>query len=120
MTELKAQVIDVAGAPWERLLSSVDDSHYGMKSIIQDAETGVELFGIRYEAGEKTPWHRHNCSHGIYVLEGTLYTSIGNFGPGNFVWFPEGIVAEHGATADGPVSTLFFTNKKFDIERVQD
>ena len=26
---------------------------------------------IRYEAGFTNPWHRHNCAHGIYVLDGT-------------------------------------------------
>jgi quercetin dioxygenase-like cupin family protein len=56
---------------------------------------------IRYEAGFTNPWHRHNCAHGIYVLEGTLKTHAGNFGPGNFVWFPQGMLMEHGATKDG-------------------
>lgn len=34
---------------------------------------------------------------------------------GSFVWFPEGMLMEHGATDDGPVTTLFITNKPFDI-----
>jgi hypothetical protein len=33
---------------------------------------------------------------------GTLKTHAGNFGPGSFVWFPEGMLMEHGATDDGP------------------
>jgi quercetin dioxygenase-like cupin family protein len=30
-------------------------------------------------------WHTHPCTHGIYVLEGTLVTHDGEYGPGNFV-----------------------------------
>lgn len=39
----------------------------------------------------------------------------GTFGPGNFVWFPEGMLMEHGANEDGDLTTLFITNKPFDI-----
>ncbi|MDT7709919.1 MAG: hypothetical protein QOG20_5526, partial [Pseudonocardiales bacterium] len=37
------------------------------------------------------------------------------FGPGEFVWFPEGKKMEHGATADNDVTVLFITNKPLDI-----
>jgi hypothetical protein len=49
------------------------------------------------------------------VLEGVLKTHAGTFGPGNFVWFPEGMVMEHGATPENDVTILFITNKPFDI-----
>jgi hypothetical protein len=49
------------------------------------------------------------------VLEGTLRTHAGTFGPGNLVWFPEGMLMEHGATEDGDMTALFITNKPFDI-----
>ncbi len=39
----------------------------------------------------------------------------GTFGPGSFLWFPEGMLMEHGATEGGDVTTLFITNKPFDI-----
>jgi quercetin dioxygenase-like cupin family protein len=51
----------------------------------------------------------------MYVLEGTLQTGSGMYGPGSFVWFPEGIEMEHGATAEADVTVLFITNKPFDI-----
>ena len=54
----------------------------------------------------------------MYVLEGTLVTNAGQFGPGNFVWFPEGAVMEHGASAEGDATVLFITNKPFDIHYV--
>ena len=51
----------------------------------------------------------------VYVLEGALSTHQGTFGPGSFVWFPEGGIMEHGATTDGDCTFLFITNKRFDI-----
>jgi hypothetical protein len=51
----------------------------------------------------------------MYVLDGVLKTHAGHFGPGSFVWFPEGMLMEHGATADNDVTMLFITNKPFDI-----
>jgi hypothetical protein len=36
-----------------------------------------------------------------------------------FVWFPEGEVMEHGASAEGDVTVLFITNKKFRIDYVE-
>jgi ethanolamine utilization protein EutQ (cupin superfamily) len=52
----------------------------------------------------------------MYVLEGTLVTHQGSFGPGTFVWFPEGEAMEHGASAEGDVTVLFVTNKAFRID----
>jgi hypothetical protein len=49
------------------------------------------------------------------VLDGVLRTHAGDFGPGSFIWFPEGMLMEHGATPDNDVNVLFITNKPFDI-----
>src|SRR5947208_11685541 len=68
---------------------------------------------VRYPAGVINPEHTHPCGHGMYVLEGTLVTHNGAFGPGCFVWFPEGEVMEHGASADGDVVVVFVTNSRF-------
>ena len=46
-------------------------------------------------------------------------THEGSHGPGMFVWFPEGQQMEHGATAEEPVTVLFFTNKEFAIHFVE-
>jgi quercetin dioxygenase-like cupin family protein len=70
---------------------------------------------VKYPAGFMNTWHTHPCAHGIFVLEGTLVTHQGSFGPGNFVWFPEGMKMEHGATQTEDVTALFLTNKKFEI-----
>jgi hypothetical protein len=54
----------------------------------------------------------------MYVLEGTLVTHAGRHGPGTFVWCPEGLEMEHGATPESDVTVLFITNKPFEIRYV--
>jgi quercetin dioxygenase-like cupin family protein len=73
---------------------------------------------VRYPAGVINPRHTHPCGHGMFVLEGELVTHRGAFGPGSFVWFPEGEVMEHGASPAGDVVVLFITNKAFRIDYV--
>ena len=70
------------------------------KELHIDPDTGAEIRMVRYPAGFVNPNHTHPCGHGLFVLEGTLVTHKGSFGPGTFVWFPEGEAMEHGATAE--------------------
>ena len=71
---------------------------------------------VEYDpAGVINTRHIHTCAHGMYVLDGTLRTDGGDYGPGHFVWFPAGIEMEHGATAEKDVTVLFITNRRFDI-----
>ena len=110
--------IDTTAMPWEeRFQEALGKSHF-RKLLLQDPDTGMEIRLLRYPAGYTTTWHTHHCGHGIYVLEGTLVTHAGSYGPGGFVWFPEGMRMEHGATAHTDVVVLFITNKKFDIHFV--
>ena len=87
----------------------------GRARDLTDPETGGLIRLVRYPAGVINPWHTHPCGHGMYVLEGKLVTHNGTFGPGSFVWFPEGMKMEHGATQTEDVTALFLTNKKFEI-----
>src|ERR1043166_7231337 len=89
------------------------------KELYSDPETGMEVRLVRYPAGVINPLHTHPCAHGMYVLEGTLVTHSGQYGPGHFVWFPEGSLMEHGATAEQDVTVLFITNKPFEIHYQQ-
>ena len=63
--------------------------------------------------------HTHPCGHGMFVLGGSLVTNRGTFGPGSFVWYPEGKTMEHGASAEEDVVVLFITNKAFRIDYVE-
>ena len=107
--------IDTKSLPWEERFNEKIGRALFRKNLIVDAETGMEIRLVRYPAGIVNPSHTHPCAHGMYVLEGTLVTHQGRFGPGNFVWFPEGETMEHGAASDRDVVVLFITNKTFEI-----
>ena len=119
MTEpLRMTAIDVHALPWEERFSDKIGGPLYRKNLIEDPDTGMEIRLVRYPAGVVNPLHTHPCAHGMYVLEGTLATQSGKYGPGHLLWFPEGMAMEHGATAEGDVTVLFITNKRFDIRYV--
>jgi quercetin dioxygenase-like cupin family protein len=119
MQTSKVIAIDAASKPWEERLNEPTGKMLYRKNLYTDPDTGREVRMVRYPKGFINPLHTHNCAHGMYVLEGTLQTHEGSYGPGHFVWFPEGNRMEHGATADGDVTVLFITNKPFDIHYQQ-
>ena len=111
--------IDTNKQPWEERFNEKLGRNLFRKNLYTDPETGGEIRLVRYPAGVINPRHTHPCGHGMYVLEGTLVTHKGTFPPGTFVWFPEGEVMEHGASADGDVVVVFVTNKGFRIDYVE-
>ncbi len=108
--------VDTTTVPWEERFNDRIGRALFRKDLFCDPETGMEIRLVRYPAGVINPRHTHPCGHGMYVLEGTLVTHKGAFGLGSFVWFPEGEVMEHGASADGDVTVVFITNKAFRID----
>lgn len=110
--------IKVAEIPWEERFNERIGKALYRKDLHTDPDTGAEIRLVRYPAGIINPSHTHPCGHGMYVLEGTLVTHKGSYGPGTFVWFPEGEVMEHGASGNGDVTVLFITNKRFRIDYV--
>lgn len=104
--------------PWEVRHIDELDADLAVKPLVSDPDTGMSVMKLKYFAGFTNTWHTHHCAHGMYVLDGVLKTSAGSFGPGEFVWFPEGQVMEHGATQDNDVTVLFITNKPLDIHYV--
>jgi len=114
--DIKVIVKDINKMPWDELISDKTGKKMFEKKLQDDLDTGMLVNYCHYPEGFITPWHIHqDMSHGIYVLEGTLFTHEGSYGPGSFVWFPKGIVAEHGAAAKGGATVLFITNKPFTI-----
>ncbi len=110
--------LDTNAMPWEdRFNEKLGRARY-RKSLFTDPDTGMEIRLVRYPAGVINPAHTHPCAHGMFVLEGTLVTHKGSYGPGSFVWFPEGEVMEHGASAEGDVVVVFITDKHFRIDYV--
>ncbi len=109
------EVFDANAMDWqERLVPQLGKALFA-KPFVEDPETGVTVRLVKYPAGFTNTWHTHPHAHGMYVLDGTLVTHQGSFGPGHFVWFPEGMLMQHGATQDRDVTVLFITNRKFEI-----
>ena len=118
MTGVEFFAVDTGTMPWEERPNERIGRALYRKDLFADSETGVMIRLVRYPAGVLNPSHTHPCGHGMYVLEGQLVTHRGVYGPGTFVWFPEGEVMEHGASAEGDVVALFVTNKTFRIDYV--
>jgi len=106
---------DTNTMPWEIRHIDELDGDLAAKQLIEDPGTGMSVMKMKYFAGFTNEWHTHPCAHGMYVLDGVLKTHAGSFGPGSFVWFPEGMEMEHGATQDNDVTFLFIANKPVDI-----
>lgn len=107
--------IDTNKMPWSYIPIPELNHQLPVKLLLDDPETGMSILKMKYTAGFTNAWHTHKCAHGMYVLDGTLNTHKGTFGPGEFVWFPEGERMFHGATEENDVIFLFITNKPFDI-----
>lgn len=110
--------IDSNSAEWEKLEIPELESSILSKPLFLDNFTGMSIAKVRYPAGFTNKNHKHNCAHGMYVLDGILETSEGSFGSGNFIWFPEGTTMFHGAQSENDVTFLFITDKPFDVEYV--
>ena len=116
--ESHSQVItmDSNRMPWQELPIPELDASIFMKPLFLDNMTGMTISKACYTAGFMNKSHTHHCAHGMYVLDGILVTSVGEFAPGSFVWFPEGETMFHGAQEDNDVTFLFITDKNFDIQ----
>jgi len=110
--------LDTTKLPWQENFNEKIGRALFRKELFSDPDTGMMVRLVRYPAGVINPRHTHPCGHGMYVLEGRLVTHRGVYGAGSFVWFPEGEVMEHGASADGDCTVVFITNKPFRIDYV--
>jgi quercetin dioxygenase-like cupin family protein len=107
--------VDPATVPWRQEPLPGKENLY-IKALLADPQTGTGVDLVRYPAGVVTPSHTHPYGHGMYILQGKLITNHGTFGPGMFVWFPEGETIYHGATADQDAVVLFIRHEPFDIQ----
>ena len=107
--------IDTNKTEWEARFNEHLGKTLFRKNLIEDPDTGMVVRLVKYPAGVINATHTHPCAHGMFVLEGILRTHDGDYPPGSFVWFPEGLVMEHGATPEADVIVVFITNKPFEI-----
>jgi quercetin dioxygenase-like cupin family protein len=83
----------VASVDWGRNQEGQDSVTYFMKPLFKRPLVML----VRYPAGQMNAPHSHPVGHGMYVLQGSLVTNRGTFGPETFVWFPPGEMMTHGA-----------------------
>ena len=101
---------------WNQNQAHRDLVTYFMKPLSSDEHTGEIAMLVRFPAGQVNPPHTHPVGHGMYVLQGKLFTNRGTFGPGTYVWFPPDEVVSHGATPDEDVIALFTTHTGMTID----
>lgn len=119
-TPVNITAVDTTKGAWDLFPIPYINANLEHIPLHNDAETGMTVLKMTYRAGFTNPWHSHFCGHGFYVLDGVLDTHQGRYGPGSWVWFPEGGTMYHGATEKEDVTFLFVTNKKFSIHFVGD
>ena len=87
---------------------------YG-KYLLNDPETGIVVKEDIYPHQYRTIWHTHTCGHGIFLLDGELYTDVRTLKPGQFIWWPAGIHMEHGGTDTVDADILHMSDARFDL-----
>lgn len=116
---VEKEVLDVKGKPWFYRATSTDGKIHGRKALVLDEKTGIQINYMNYPAGFTTYKHKHTAGHGFLVLSGQLSSGGNTYGPGTFIWYPEGEITEHGATAYEDFICLQISNKSFAIEYIK-
>lgn len=114
------QIMDVRRMEWSYRPNSVTGKVFGQKPLVEDKDMEVSIVMNRYPAGFQTVTHTHPCGHGLYILEGQIKTNGSVYGPETLIWYPEGCVAEHGATQHDDATVLLISNKAFSIHYIKD
>jgi len=114
MEEKQILVFDTNAMEWEQRINEGNKKVNYRKKLNDDPTTGGGYQLRKYPKGFHVPRHFHSASHGVYVLEGHFWSDGKVYGPGTVLWYPQGVIAEHGATDDEDVVVFFFTDGKFD------
>ena len=86
------------------------------KHMVTDNLHGMEVNLTHYPKGFYKKSHIHPMAHGMLVLSGKCRLEEEIYGPGTFIWMPEGYIGGHGATDDSDLTFLFVANKPFGIQ----
>ena len=111
--------VTASSVDWARNQRDQDAVTYFMKPLFRDPRSGQTVMLVRYPPGQINPAHSHPVGHGMYVLQGSLVTHRGTFGPNTLVWFPPGEVMWHGAGPDDELIALFMVGRNFSTRYVR-
>ncbi len=95
-------------------------SFFDDKPVVTEAAHGGVLNFSNYREGFWKDYHRHTCSHGIYVIEGKMKADDHIYEKGSFVWDPAGYQGGHGAAPGTNCRFLFISDLPFDIEFLEE
>ena len=108
-------VIDTKAVEWDKSFNPKLGVDLELLILRKDPNNRAEIRMIRYPKAIANPEHTHPCGHGIFALEGNLRTHKGTYGPGAWVWFPEGETMEQGATDEADMIGILIIEKTFEI-----
>ncbi len=114
MSEKQPIITHIETAEWDHQINDFGKP-ISVQKLATDPDTGMFVEHNIYHAGTVTKMHYHHCAHGLYVIKGKLHTDKGVFGPGTFLWHPEGCIMEHGATEEEDCEVFFICSKPFNI-----
>jgi quercetin dioxygenase-like cupin family protein len=118
-TRVDFKAISAHELQWSRNQLNQHVVTYFMKPLFQNPRTGEVTMLVRYPAGQLNPSHVHPVGHSMYVLQGSLVTHRGTFGPHTYVWFPPNEVMHHGAGPDEDLVALFTVGRNFRTDYLQ-
>ncbi len=118
-TRVPFTAVSACSVDWGQNQRNRDAVTYFMKPLFTDPQSGQKVTLVRYPAGQINPAHSHAQGHGMYVLQGSLRTHRGTFGPNTFVWFPAGEVMWHGAGTDEELVALFMAGGNLSTDYVE-
>lgn len=120
MSRRDVQVFDTDRMIWKYRPTSTDKKIFGQLKFFEDTDMHMEVMFNHYPKGFTTYMHTHPCGHGLFILQGQMKINSQYYGPNTLIWFPEGCVAEHGATPFEDVKALLITNKAFSVHYCKD
>jgi len=94
------------------------DRPFELHELYTDPRSGAEHYVVRYRAGTKSKWHRHNAAHTMIVLAGQLVANGQALGPGGYAHFPGGTPMLHEPAEDHDCTFVLIFDGPFDLEVV--
>ena len=92
------------------------DQPFEIQDLYRDPHTGAEHYVVRYRAGTKAKWHRHNAGHTMIVISGQLMANGQQLGPGGYAHFPGGTAMLHEPAAEHDCTFVLIFDGPFDLD----
>ncbi len=95
------------------------DQPFELQDLYRDPHTGAEHYVVRYRAGTKAKWHRHNSAHTMIVISGQLMANGQQLGPGGYADFPGGTAMLHEPAEGHDCTFVLIFAGPFDLDVIE-